>query len=238
MRDFRDVLELHTRFDFPRGDKSVCPESEIFVFRSRFLHEELNEYHAAFESGNLVGVVDALLDFVYVCNGTALFVGIDRSCSFYWATFANARHDLGILGVLRTEPVIPHLLPRSVHHYTREAMRAHLTLFEQAYYASRKDYPGAAELMIAELRQAADQAYRAATLMGVPWAKCWRHVAEANLQKTPGPVAKRGYIKWDLSKPLGWVAPDAKIAMELMAEGWEVPHNMKIDHVSGKVEMV
>lgn len=238
MRDFQDVLTLHNRFDFPRSEFTTCPTPEVFNFRRQFLHEELDEYHRDFGRGNLVGVVDGLLDFVYVCLGTSLFVGVPRyGMQSIWPTFATARQALINQDVMDEMRAVPQFLPASMHLYTISAMRSRTVLFENAYHAACEEVEGAAALLIVQLKQAIDEAYKAAALMAIPWDRCWRHVVDANLHKRPGPVAKRGNIKWDLTKPKDWTSPNARIATELMLEGWRIPKNMHIDNDTGKVEM-
>jgi predicted HAD superfamily Cof-like phosphohydrolase len=240
MRDFQDVLHLHTLFEFPCSEFTECPTQSIFEFRRRFLHEELDEYNVGFSKNNFVGVVDALIDFVYVCIGTALFVGTARhGLQSIWPTFATARQALINQEVIDDDQCVPHPLEEPLHMFTTNSMRSRVVSFENAYFAACQENAGASTLMVVQLKQAVDEAYKSAAMMCVPWDRCWRHVAEANLKKKPGPVAKRANkIPWDLSKPMGWVAPDAKIATELMLEGWSMPENMRIDNVSGKVEVI
>lgn len=239
MHDFHDVLTLHQRFEFPCSEYSQPPSREIFDFRTKFLHEELDEYHVAYGRGNFVGVVDGLLDFVYVCLGTAFFVGTARSGpQANWPTFATARQALVNQGVMDEAWSRPTPLAQAMHLYTCNAMRSYVTSFERSYFAAIEENDGAASLMVAVLKDACDEAYKAAALMHVPWERCWRHVADANLKKKSGPVAKRGNIKWDLSKPCGWVSPDARIATELLLDGWRIPEGMRIDNLTGKVEIV
>ena len=72
------VTEFHRRFKLPIGESDVLSTDErAQQFRVKFLEEEINELQTALASGDRVGVFDALLDIVYVAQGTALFAGID-----------------------------------------------------------------------------------------------------------------------------------------------------------------
>lgn len=241
MRDFLDVLKLHQRFDFPCSEFPAMLEDKVFRFRQQFLHEELDEYHVAFGQRNLVGVVDALLDFVYVACGTALFVGAPRSGpQSNWPSFRSACYALVMQGVVDERHSPPAFLSEPLHLYTVHAMRARIEAFSNIYLAASgedEEEVTILNLMLVTLKQCADEAYKAAALMSIPWEKCWTHVADANLRKKPGTVAKRS-AQYDLVKPAGWKAPDAAIANELMMEGWKIPPMMEVDNCSGKVRMI
>ena len=51
--------------------------------RVALLQEEVGEFVAASERGDLTGVAEALTDIVYVAYGTALTYGIDLDAIFY-----------------------------------------------------------------------------------------------------------------------------------------------------------
>lgn len=241
MRDFLDVLTLHKKFEFPCSEFPAAPEESIFKFREHFLHEELDEYHIAFGHRNLVGVVDALLDFVYVACGTALFVGAPRNGpSGHWPSFRTICQQLMSHNIIDDQHSPPTFLSESLHLYTVHAMRSRVISFNHAYMAAKNgddEQDMVLFLMLHALKQCVEEAYKAAAMMSVPWEKCWTHVAEANLKKRPGVVEKRK-AKYDLVKPAGWKAPEAGIANELMMEGWRIPAEMEIDNCSGKVRMI
>ena len=241
MRDFLDVLKLHQKFGFPCGEFPSLLEDTIFTFRHRFLHEELDEYHLAYGRRNMVGVVDALLDFVYVACGTALFLGAPRCGSqSQWPSFRTACRALVAQGIVDEKHSPPIFLSEPLHIYTLHSMRSRIEAFNNAYLSAchGDDEEGMVlYLMLQTLKQCADEAYKAAAIMNIPWEKCWVHVAEANLKKMPGQVPKRN-AKYDLVKPVGCKAPEAAIAAELVMEGWHIPPDMEVDNVTGKVRML
>src|SRR5258708_7351526 len=72
------VAEFHRAFNLPMRQ---LPSSEIdrplARLRVALLEEEVSEFAAASEKGDLIGITDALADIVYVVYGTALTYGID-----------------------------------------------------------------------------------------------------------------------------------------------------------------
>ncbi len=76
-RELDQVLEFHRTFqcytrtrpaaDIPAGQRAV---------RVTLMQEELDEYRAAAEAGDLAGVADALTDLLYVVLGTYLAHGL------------------------------------------------------------------------------------------------------------------------------------------------------------------
>lgn len=241
MRDFSDVLAFHSRFDLPRGEFTVAPPTEQYNFRLTFLHEEIDEYHEAFGRANLVGCVDALIDFVYVAIGTALFCGTPRNGhASVWPTFRTAKQALVNQGVLDEMHYAPALLDQPLHMLTCSMLRFSVRAFEYAYGASVAGSDAGTQLMVYHLKEAADYAYKAAALMHVPWENCWQHVQAANMAKrranAAGTDSKRS-SSFDVVKPKGWKAPEAAIATELMLEGWRIPDHIAIDNISGKVRV-
>lgn len=72
------VSEFHQRFRLPARGFPVERISAAEVdLRRRLLAEEFTEYLTAIDTGDLVGIADALADMVYVIYGTALHYGID-----------------------------------------------------------------------------------------------------------------------------------------------------------------
>ena len=71
------VQAFHERFKLPEGvDDVLSEDTEMQDFRLKFLQEELNELRESFEKCDRVGAFDALLDLVYVAQGTALMMGV------------------------------------------------------------------------------------------------------------------------------------------------------------------
>lgn len=244
MNDFHDVLKFHQRFDLPCGEFSSLPSEEVFRFRYGFLIEEIKECWQEYYKGNLVGVVDALVDMVYVGIGTAFFIGTPRNGpQSTWPTFRTACMAMANHGVIELHHRAPSLLPLTLQRYCMHQLRSSVSAFRFAYEATfelEMEDSGACELMIVSLKEYVDSAYKMATMMHTPWESCWRHVQEANMSKkracADGSDSKR-HSRWDVVKPFGFVRPEAKIATELRLNGWKIPETMTIDNVTGKVEV-
>lgn len=71
------VQEFNARFGLPIGNDDQLKDAATQNYRLGFLAEELDELAQALEDGDRVGAFDALLDLVYVAQGTALFMGIN-----------------------------------------------------------------------------------------------------------------------------------------------------------------
>lgn len=94
LSSFEKVGEFHRRFGLPvcgpGTEPSIVPP-DVFEFRFRFLEEELAELKEAYDSGDLVGVADALADLEYVLHGTAHFFGIPQDRVLSEVHSANMR---------------------------------------------------------------------------------------------------------------------------------------------------
>jgi len=72
------VAAFHAAFELPRQDiPSADIDRALASLRVALLEEEVDEFVAASEKEDLIGVADALADIVYVVYGTALTYGID-----------------------------------------------------------------------------------------------------------------------------------------------------------------
>ena len=77
MTNFTDVGEFHKKFDLPvyQGADAIPVErwrdTGLMEYRSNFMQEELDEFNKAFAEGDIAGMADALVDLVYVAQGTA-----------------------------------------------------------------------------------------------------------------------------------------------------------------------
>lgn len=72
-----DVLEFHRRFNVPVSTVPRLLRPDEYKYRLEFLLEELNEFRAAHERGDLAEAADGLVDLIYVAAGTALWMGLD-----------------------------------------------------------------------------------------------------------------------------------------------------------------
>lgn len=242
MEDFRDVLLFHEKFDLPRAMTMRMMSLGATKFRMEFLVEEAEEFSEAWDDDNLVKAADALFDFVYVSCGTALFIGCPRSgpVGAEWPTFREILQSAIVNGLtLGVENLHPRLLPPGLQTTCASALKGRIDFFMNAYEAARYQEDGALNLCIHALKGCCIAAYSIGAMMHLPWEKCWRHVQNANMAKkraeTDGSDSKRG-TPWDVVKPEGWIAPDAKIAMELQLAGWKIPPTLYVDNKTGKVE--
>jgi len=72
------VAEFHHAFGRPvRRQPSADVDPALARLRVDLVQEEVGEFIAASEQGDLIGIADALADIVYVVYGTALTYGID-----------------------------------------------------------------------------------------------------------------------------------------------------------------
>lgn len=74
--NFDDIKAFHGRFQLPALAIPGFLDPEMHAFRSRFLQEELNEFHEAYEDNDLAKAFDALIDLVYVALGTAFLMNL------------------------------------------------------------------------------------------------------------------------------------------------------------------
>jgi predicted HAD superfamily Cof-like phosphohydrolase len=72
------VAAFHATFGLPCSDEPTTDiPAEIAALRVRLLAEEVDEFAAATEERDLIGIADALADIVYVAYGSAITYGID-----------------------------------------------------------------------------------------------------------------------------------------------------------------
>jgi predicted HAD superfamily Cof-like phosphohydrolase len=73
---FTDVYDFHRKFDLPHPDHPVLLNWDDFMFRFRFMSEELGEMIDAQEEEDIAGIADGLADVIYVALGTAVMMGL------------------------------------------------------------------------------------------------------------------------------------------------------------------
>lgn len=74
--NYHDVGQFHVKFGLPSAQHAgpTIPHlltNEVFNYRFKFLIEEIDELWEAYDTGDLAGAADALIDLVYVAMGTA-----------------------------------------------------------------------------------------------------------------------------------------------------------------------
>jgi len=85
------IKEFNDKFGLPDGHEDVLTgDTATTDYRIRFIVEELGEFIDAMDEGDRVKAFDALLDLVYVAQGTALFLGISP---LQWFFGMSAVHE-------------------------------------------------------------------------------------------------------------------------------------------------
>lgn len=74
--NYEKVQMFHTFFAVPVSAKPELPAPDVFEYRVKFMQEELDEFAASYQEGDLVGCFDALIDLLYVVYGTADMMGL------------------------------------------------------------------------------------------------------------------------------------------------------------------
>ena len=71
------VAEFHRRFGVVARERPELVDLETHRLRVALIEEELEEFHQAGESRDLVAVADSLADLLYVVYGAAVAYGIE-----------------------------------------------------------------------------------------------------------------------------------------------------------------
>lgn len=95
------VHEFHERFGLTRNQRPTNPGRDVHRLRTLLIDEELAEFRNAGESGDLVGVADALADLLYVVYGAAEEYGIDLEPVFAEIHRSNMTKGTALCGCRR-----------------------------------------------------------------------------------------------------------------------------------------
>lgn len=244
-----DVAAFHEKFGLPtetlpRGHDPFNAESLVSVrmhplpvdtiaFRFGFMLEELTEAVQSVGANNFAGLADALIDFEYVLQGTALFLGLDLEPTHRTTALRAIQPGSGL-----------------THHWQLPASPFERVLTMQTYGVTRSEYgiyqdtgyfinppvmEGLGEYVIAQLggvitatntamQEAID--YDAAAVMQqlvtasiaamviavqlrIPYDLLWDEVQRVNMAKERAESAEasgRGSA-FDVIKPEGWTPP-------------------------------
>jgi predicted HAD superfamily Cof-like phosphohydrolase len=90
--NFDDVGDFHAKHGLPVSGEPFPPHllsRDLYEYRRRFLHEELEEFEQAVERGDLPGAFDALLDLAYVVFGTAHLMSLPWQAGWVEVQRAN-----------------------------------------------------------------------------------------------------------------------------------------------------
>lgn len=71
------VRDFHRKYDTISSDTVELPSAEMNMFRARLIVEEAGEFLKAATHKDVVEMVDALCDILYVTFGTADVMGVD-----------------------------------------------------------------------------------------------------------------------------------------------------------------
>jgi predicted HAD superfamily Cof-like phosphohydrolase len=88
------VEAFHEKYGYPHPDLPEVGTAQLAAFRRQLILEELNEYVAAVEAGDLVEVADGITDLAYLVLGTAVSHGIDLQPLFDEVHRSNMTKDL------------------------------------------------------------------------------------------------------------------------------------------------
>lgn len=87
------VKEFHRKYNVHLSDKIALPSPATLLLRSRLIVEESGEFMEAATHGDMVGMIDALCDILYVTFGTADVMGVDLEPYFNEVQRSNMTKD-------------------------------------------------------------------------------------------------------------------------------------------------
>jgi predicted HAD superfamily Cof-like phosphohydrolase len=90
-----DIRDFHKRFDIEYRGEPRTLEKDMADFRISFMMEEIKEYVMAHDADDLEGMMDALLDLIYVAAGTAHLHGFKMTEGWYRVHEANMKKIRG-----------------------------------------------------------------------------------------------------------------------------------------------
>lgn len=89
MNIFQAIVEFHEKYELVNEGAPTVLSEEMADFRIGFMNEEWQEYCDAHAINDLEGMLDALVDLVYVALGTAYLHGFDFNEAFRRVHEAN-----------------------------------------------------------------------------------------------------------------------------------------------------
>lgn len=94
--NYDDVYAFHEKMGMAPGTRPIRLPRAIFQNRIDFIHEELTETVEAYNDTDYEGVVDGLIDLVYVVLGTAVMMGLPWQQLWKEVHSANMRKKPGV----------------------------------------------------------------------------------------------------------------------------------------------
>lgn len=89
------VKDFHTKYSCLVNTKPTDLDAKTLLLRSRLLQEEVAEFTGCASQEDMVGMVDALCDILYVTYGAALCLGVDLEPIFAEVQRSNMTKDGG-----------------------------------------------------------------------------------------------------------------------------------------------
>ena len=90
-----NIADMHRKFGFTLNLYPTTLRSQLLRDRYSFMKEELAEFYTAMEKYDYEGMVDALIDLVYVAKGTAVMMGFQWGLHFQEVHGANMKKERG-----------------------------------------------------------------------------------------------------------------------------------------------
>lgn len=214
MKYYDDVKQFHDKFGMVTPPSFLHFPVDLYEFRVKFFHEELDEYVESHATQDLPTAIDSLIDLVYITCGTALLHGLPSSI-----------FDPETIGAELPAVVNLELFKKPPTLLAIESHQELVTNITEAINLYRVGYTRISELAISTaLSNIFYHSLYGALQMGFDqkrWDMMWDDVQRANMSKERAVRAdqsKRGST-YDVIKPIGWVAPRSEEMIELMLQG-------------------
>jgi predicted HAD superfamily Cof-like phosphohydrolase len=91
----KGVQEFHEKYGCLTKYKPTMPDAETRLLRASLIVEEAAEFMAAARNKDMIEMVDALADLLYVAYGTAVVMGVDMEPMSDTVQWSNMTKDGG-----------------------------------------------------------------------------------------------------------------------------------------------
>jgi predicted HAD superfamily Cof-like phosphohydrolase len=85
----QDIDDFHKKFGFTKRELGAKPDVALLQFRLKFLMEELHEMKVDACKDDLEGILDAIVDLIYVALGTGWLLNLDVASAWKMVHEAN-----------------------------------------------------------------------------------------------------------------------------------------------------
>lgn len=89
------VRDFHIKYNCLHNNKPTKVDTKTLLLRSRLLQEEVAEFTTSASNEDMVGMIDALCDILYVTYGAAVCLGVDLEPVFAEVQRSNMTKDGG-----------------------------------------------------------------------------------------------------------------------------------------------